>query len=108
SEARTIRRLADALSPADAGSPILIPRLVGIEDSSRNWSVFMTIEHLVIVDGIVLSILESLCSEKTLDLYFSTADVKPPIVQEAGVLDRFTRVVDSYSETIRRLGSLRT
>jgi hypothetical protein len=107
-EASTIRRLAESLSPADAARPTLIPRIVGIEDSSRNWSVFMTVEHLVIVDESAISILESLAAGKTLPTRFSTANVKPGPVQDGEVLQRFSITVEDYARTVRKLPSLRT
>jgi uncharacterized damage-inducible protein DinB len=107
-EASTIRRLAGSLSPADAARPTLIPRIVGIEDSSRNWSVFMTLEHLVIVDESAISILENLTAGKTLPTRFSTANVKPGPVKDGEVLQRFSRTVERYAQTLGKLPSLRT
>jgi hypothetical protein len=107
-EASTIRRLAESLAPAEAARPTLIPRIVGIEDSSRNWSVFMTVEHLIIVDESVVSILESLTVGKTLPSRFSTANVKPGPVKDSAVLLRFARTVERYAKTLRKLPSLRT
>src|SRR5262245_52115078 len=47
-EADRVLALARSLDPADATRRVLIPRLAGLEDSSRYWSVCMTLEHLCI------------------------------------------------------------
>ena len=48
-----ILQLAGNCDPDEATRQILIKRLRGLEDSSRNWSVFMTLEHLRIVNDAV-------------------------------------------------------
>lgn len=56
---------------------VLIPRLRGLEDSSRFWSVSMTLEHLVITNSRLAPLLRDLAAGKTNLPAISTADIKP-------------------------------
>ena len=64
------------------GSPegmrrILIPRLRGLEDSSRYWSVFMTVAHLKIVNRGIVGTIGCLLEDRVPARVASTAAVKP-------------------------------
>lgn len=57
-EGQKILRIARTLKPEDLIKRVLVKPMVGIEDSSRYWSVAMVMEHLTIVgdqiaDGVV-------------------------------------------------------
>lgn len=56
---------------------MLIKRLPGLEDSSRYWSVFMTLDHLRIVNDAVAGVIDALCSGEIPARATSTAEVKP-------------------------------
>jgi DinB superfamily len=67
---------------------ILIPRLRGLEDSSRFWSVWMTLDHLRIVNVQITQVIEALTRGRIPEGRASTAAVKPspdvgPDVQDA-------------------------
>ncbi|MGJ8725514.1 MAG: DinB family protein [Roseibacillus sp.] len=57
--------------------PVLIKRLPGLEDSSRNWSVEQTLEHIQVVTAAALYIIKKLEANRPLDLPVRTQDVKP-------------------------------
>lgn len=57
--------------------PVLIKRLRGLEDSSRNWSAEMTLEHIQVVTAAALYIIKKLESNRPLRLPVRTQDVKP-------------------------------
>ena len=66
------------------GERVLIPRPRGLEDSSRHWSVLMTLEHLRIVNLACASIIRELSEGRVPAGEASTADVKPsPDVNES-------------------------
>ncbi len=66
------------------GERVLIPRPRGLEDSSRHWSVLMTLEHLRIVNLACASIIRELSEGRVPAGKASTADVKPsPDVTES-------------------------
>lgn len=63
---------------ADVGARrVLIPRIPGLEDSSRYWSVWMTLDHLRIVHALLADLIGELVREVTPPGAASTAAVKP-------------------------------
>ncbi len=79
--------VADLVRSCPAGrlsERVLIPRPRGLEDSSRHWSVLMTLEHLRIVNLACASIIRELSEGRVPVGKASTADVKPsPDVTES-------------------------
>ena len=79
-----IMALVHGCSPRQAAQRVLIPRPRGLEDSSRHWSVFMTLEHLRIVNTGVAATIHQLLAGRVPPGVVSTAAVKP----SAGVDER--------------------
>ena len=76
-ETNKILSLCKSLSPAELTKPVLIDRLRGIEDSSRFWSIAMTMEHLCIVNDRIADLIVSLGRGIPPPGVIGTADVKP-------------------------------
>lgn len=72
-----ILKLARGCEPASATRRVLIRRLPGLEDSSRNWSVCMTLDHLRIVNDAVAGSIHALVAGHVPLQAASTAAVKP-------------------------------
>lgn len=106
-EAMRAIQLAELLSEENGRRRVLIPRLLGIEDSSRAWSVFMVLEHLVIVNSAIAAALPRLYSGRGFSAQVQIEDVKP--VPEAGPeqMQDLVRVVDRYTHMVEKLGNLR-
>ena len=111
---RMFLRDADAIigmvseNDADVLSRVyLTPKLIGIEDSSRNWSVLMVIKHLCMANQSMLSIMRSLTSEKQAEEVISIADLKPPedvdmlVVEDFRLLNQEIEVFVNQRETLR-------
>lgn len=107
-EADRALALARSLSPADATRRVLVPRLAGLEDSSRYWSVCMSLEHLVIVDTAIVGVVESLAAGVVPERVASTADVKPSPTADTSTIDRFEVVARDYLARVDALPDLRT
>jgi DinB superfamily len=75
---------------------VLIPRLRGLEDSSRFWSVWMTLDHLRIVNGQITQVIEALTQGRIPEGRTSTAAVKPSP-------DVGSEVPGAYEESCDRL-----
>jgi hypothetical protein len=105
-EAEQAIALARGLDEAQGRRRVLVRRLPGIEDSSRHWSVYMTLEHLVIVTSAIAATLPRLYSGLDVVTEVRVADFKP--VPEAGPeqLDDLARVVDRYTDMVEKLGNL--
>jgi hypothetical protein len=77
---RERRAIADLYAGRDEETlsrQVLIPRLRGLEDSSRFWSVYMTLEHLRIVNVAITEVIGALVRGHTPPEQSSTAAVKP-------------------------------
>lgn len=76
-ESQTILELVKHATEEEMTQQVLIPRFFGIEDSSRNWSLAMTLQHLVIVSDGVVGVIQSLSQGQTMDVKVRIQDVKP-------------------------------
>ena len=85
-ERAAIHQLVRAVDAAQARQRVLITRVRGLEDSSRNWSVWMTLDHLRIVNGRMAEVIASLSRGKVPPGEASTAAVKPRPDVTAGVM----------------------
>jgi hypothetical protein len=56
---------------------VLVKPLRGIEDSSRNWSVAMTLEHLIFVGGEIAKVILELSHGREIQHEVKIADYKP-------------------------------
>jgi hypothetical protein len=95
--------LARELSVEDLNRLVLVERVPGMEDSSRYWSVAMTLDHLMIV-GEKMSEAICLCAEgKPIPFEADVAKVKPPVPQQvsAEVLGRFELFLARVDEKLR-------
>ena len=97
------------LCPADKGSKrVLIKRLPGMEDSSRYWSVFMTLDHLRIVNMGVADTIRLLGRGKTPERKADTAAVKPSPEATVRVVDDFELSNKLIERCAARLPDLKT
>jgi len=108
-EAGAMLRMARSLSPDVANTPVLIPRVMGIEDSSRNWSVLMTLDHLVIVNTGILEIIDALSGERLYNRRISIADLKPrPEQQSLETIGKFARTTQNYFNRLSQIRNLKS
>lgn len=105
-EARKIRALVGKVSATQATVPVLIDRVVGIEDNSRYWSAFMVLDHLRIVDEGITQIVETLTDDRLFGQEVRIQDVKPSLQSGPEAIEQFLKTVDGYESTVARLGTL--
>jgi hypothetical protein len=82
---------------------VLISRIPGIEDSSRFWSVAMTLEHMIIVGNEMKDIIISLSQGfKPQTKIVSTAQVKPKGLESDSekVISNFKTFLNEYSSAM--------
>ena len=101
--------IARSLNPDQLSRRVLIDRFPGIEDSSRHWSVALTIEHLLIAGQGMAGITESLVQGITELLEVKIQDVKPkgnidPVV----LLDSYQNLLDGFRARMTRLKGINT
>ncbi len=107
-ELAEILRLTGPISPETGVRRVLIKRLRGMEDSSRDWSVFMTLEHLRIVNEGMRGCILSLAQGKVPPRVASTAAVKPPPDADSSALAAFHEGCASFLESIAAIPDLKT
>ncbi|MCC6234645.1 MAG: DinB family protein [Verrucomicrobiales bacterium] len=95
--------------PEDArGQRVLIRRPPGLEDSSRHWSIWMTLDHLRIVHRGFIRIIGALTEGLMPEGVASTAAVKPDPRVGAAVEEAYERSCDDLLVAVRKPGTLRT
>lgn len=77
-QTKKIEEIIRSLTPERLNTPILIPRLKGLEDSSRFWSIAMTVDHLRITAPGMTHVILGLCQGTKPDREIRVKDVKPP------------------------------
>jgi hypothetical protein len=107
-ERATIRRLLQGLDADAAARRVLIKRAVGMEDSSRYWSVWMTLDHLRIIHGGMNRIIGTLVKGVKPPGTASTASVKPSPQATGAVVAEYEKSCDDLLATIAAAGDLRT
>lgn len=102
-ESKAISVLSANLSAAQMGERRLIPRIQGLEDSSRYWSVSMTVQHMIIVSDQIKDVIIRLSAGDTSMAPTSIAQVKPPLeVDPKKVLADFETMSRVFLETVSR------
>lgn len=98
SEGHKVLTLVNSVPPDALFRPVLIPRVTGIEDSSRFWSMAMTLQHLLIVGEIIADFIIKLSHGEAVTNTLDIATVKP-------AKDQSPRIVADYEAF---LGNFRT
>lgn len=106
-EADTILKIVDDSDYDFASQEVLIPRYQGMEDSSRNWSLFMVLDHLCKVNREIQRTINVLRDGITPRGEIEIAWYKPDRGCGAEVIDEFRNVVWDYESAIRENVPLR-
>lgn len=107
-ERSEILRLGESCDETLGAQRVLIQRLPGMEDSSRHWSVFMTIDHLRIVNALLAETIGLLGQGKVPGRVASTAAVKPDPDVGATVLPSFRESCADIARVVGEIENLRT
>ncbi len=103
-----IRALVDKCPVALRGKQVLIARARGLEDSSRNWSVWMTLDHLRITNDAFRDIICSLVNGVTPAKPARTEDVKPDPAVSAEIEGRYEQSCSQLLQAVNELTDLKT
>ena len=103
-ERSQIRSMIDSCDRVLLGRRILIPRLRGLEDSSRHWSVWMTLDHLRITNRAFAGVVQSLSQGKTPPGKADTAAVKPSPASGEEVMRLYEESCDAWLDLLGSLG----
>ena len=81
---------------------VLVPKLFGLEDNSRYYSVAMAIEHLLIVGSALQVRIPILSKGKKLKKYIKIEDVKPYKEIDENIIDTFEEFLATYREKLEK------
>jgi hypothetical protein len=95
-------------TPEANSQRVLIRRLPGMEDSSRHWSVYMTLDHLRIVNGGTANLIRKLGRGELPQRMTGTADVKPSPLADGSVVEAFQQSCAQLEQSVAALPDLRT
>ncbi len=87
---------------------VLISRITGIEDSSRNWSLLMVLEHLCMVNSDILKVIDALNREIIPKGEVAIEYYKPIADLDVEVIDRFKDNAYDFLEVVRAHGKLKS
>lgn len=107
-ERAAIRALLMQCAAGRRGEQVLIPRLRGLEDSSRFWSVWMTLEHLRITNRLFAGVIENLSRGEVPGRKAGTAGVKPRPDLNAEVEAAFEASCDDLLSAVAAVADLKT
>lgn len=101
-EAKKIEKIVKQIKKEDLQKRVKIKRVFGIEDHSRDYSINMTLEHLVIAGTGVMGIIHTLSQEKKFAKEVTIQGVKPH-ANEADTLEAFVKFTEKYTAFIDAL-----
>jgi DinB superfamily len=107
-EREAIRALVTGCDPASAARRVLIARARGLEDSSRNWSVWMTLDHLRIVNRAITGIIQDLTQGRIPEGAASTGNVKPSPDMSASVVAEYEQSCEVLLAAVAAAPNLKT
>lgn len=97
---------ARSFSPEEIKQRILIKRFPGIEDSSRYWSILMTVNHLWITGESMAQVTERLVQNKPVNTVVSIEAVKPnPEESLEEIFSGYEDFLSRYQDRMEKLTS---
>lgn len=100
--------LASQLPPDLASQRVLIAPLPGIEDSSRNWSVYMTLQHIEIVDTGISILIVALRKNRDPGQIVRIEDVKPRDDADENTMASLRKAIKVSKELLNTTAAIST
>jgi len=79
---------------------VLVPKLFGLEDNSRYYSVAMVLEHLVVVGTALQNRIPSLSQGKSLDKEIKIEDYKPYMEIDNTIINQYEIFLHSFRKEV--------
>lgn len=107
-ERKAIEALTKSCDLRQSSQRVLVGKLPGLEDSSRFWSVLMTLDHLRIVNNQIAVVIEMLGKGVTPKHKASTAAVKPSPDVGPEVVETYNAACDKLLAAVAEVSNLKT
>jgi len=101
-EGQKIIKLSKSISTDKLFERVLVPKLFGLEDNSRYYSVAMTLEHLYMVGSALQVRIPLLSNGEKLKNYVKIEDVKPYKDIDENIIDNFNEFLITYREKLEK------
>ncbi len=101
-EVKKIQNIVSRISKEDLQRKVIIDRIFAIEDNSRDFSINMVLEHLLIAGTGVMSIIKTLSNEQEFTRDVTIEGVKPQ-ANGADTLNDFLKFIEQYNDFIQTL-----
>lgn len=108
SETGKVLAIAGRLPAGLLQQQVLVPRPMGIEDSSRDWSPAMILQHLVIVDNGIGELITALAENQPFGREVRIAEVKPSPGAGREQLDILDTALHTYIGRVAAVDNLHT
>lgn len=102
-ESDMLYQIADHDNSYDVFQKLLIPRVIGIEDSSRDWSILMILEHLCLANVDIMNAIVALSEGIVPRGEIAVEFYKPRENVDIDVLDRYLEINSRYVETVGQI-----
>jgi uncharacterized damage-inducible protein DinB len=103
-----IRAILDQCDPITLSQRVHIARPPGLEDSSRYWSILMTLDHLRIVHHEFIRVMTTLANDAVPKGEASKAAVKPDPMITADALQTYEASCDALLAAVSSISDLKT
>lgn len=89
---QAIDEIVKSLTTDQLNQKILVDPIVGLEDSSRYWSIAMTLDHIMIVSTHISQVVSELSHDKIPAVEVRVENVKPPAqLHDLNIVAKFNR-----------------
>ena len=107
-EREKIRQIIISQDMSSFNKRVLIKRPLGLEDSSRDWSILMTLDHLLIVHEEFVRVIYALARETVPKGKASTAAVKPDPDVSEDIISRYEKSCDQLLTCFASVSNFKT
>lgn len=107
-ERSAIRELVDSSPESARATRVLIPRLRGLEDSSRYWSIWMTLDHLRITNLAFANVIRELSEGRIPPGKADTAAMKPSLDSGPETERTYEQSCDEMMSLLESIGNLQS
>ncbi len=101
-EGEKVLSLARSMENDKLFERVLVPKLFGLEDNSRYYSVAMVIEHLIIVGTALQNRIPMLSQGKSLDKEIKIEDYKPYMQIDDTIIEQYERFLYGFRKELEK------
>ncbi len=99
-EGEKVLSLARSMEKDELFERVLVPKLFGLEDNSRYYSVAMVLEHLLVVGTALQDRIPSLSQGKSLDKEIKIEDYKPYMEIDDSIIEQYESFLHGFRKEL--------